>query len=224
MIYGDVASGNGYTGYVQSYATTFNSAQGGVGAAAYDGSVATQTYAGQSYQGANYSVYEAFFRFITTELDGETPTSVVLALYQGTSYVYENYTIEARVKGTGGSLTTADFHLAYNLGNLPLRATFATSGRQAGYNDFTSDASFVNNLTSPVELVLCGLESRTGVAPTTYELFHFSLPSYSGTTQDPKLTVVTTTGGGQNEAPLIQAPRVAPVSPRELTGRERWAV
>ena len=177
-------------GYINSNSATYATARSGGGTiSAVTG--APNTYVGQYYGAPTYYVYEAFLQFDTSSVSG-TVASATLAVYIEGDTSTTDFTINARAYDWGASLTTADFVAGASLSGNALRATRATSGLSVGaYNDFTSDSSFASNTADPVRLVLASDRTESNTAPTGAEYVDWYPVATSGTTQDPKLTIVT---------------------------------
>lgn len=170
----------------------------------------TSVDVGQSTAGA-YEVLEAFFYWDTSAIDDtDTIDSATLSLYGNFDNSTTDFVMEARAHTWSGSgLTTADWVAGADLSGKTLLATFNTSGfSTSAYNDFTSDAAFVSNIskTGNTELLVCSKEQTDNSAPTTAEWVRVSTADVGGTTQDPKLVVFhTTTVVVVTETDLAQA-------------------
>ena len=197
VIYSDTADG-----YLASTDSTFSAARAGTGASLTADSTSSSANVGMTYS-KSYYVYEAALSFDTSVVTG-TPSSAVLSLYVALDNSTQDFTANARAVDWGASLTTGNWIAGGSLSGNPLRATRSTAGLTNGaYNDFTQDASFPGNLASPVRLWLSSDRQESNTAPTGSEYINFATADASGTTQDPKLTIVTGAGGGGSYVPNV---------------------
>lgn len=187
VIYSDATDGQ-----IASSSTVYATAQAGSSLSA--GTSAVDCYLGQWKNGSTYTIWEAFLSFDTSVIGGgESVDSVTLRITPDDASAGNIGNIEARAVDWGSSLTTADWVAATSLSSLPLRATLATGSLSNGTGaDFTSESGFVTNTANPVRLVLCTAQVAAGTTPTTYQGAAFYSADQSGTTSDPKLTIVTT--------------------------------
>jgi hypothetical protein len=155
---------------------------------------------GQHFDATNYTCFEMFLDFDTSSIpDTDTIESVVLSVYGNANESTTDFTVEARLHDWGPTLETADWVAGADLASKTLLATFNTaSWTIAGYNDFTSDGAFVSNInkTGVTRLVLCSSRHRVGTTPTGLERVHIYASEQADTTQDPKLVVNHSAGGG----------------------------
>ncbi len=184
-------------GYLQSRDDSYSLARAGTGASLGSSASATTAYVGQANDGAPgfvYGCFELFLSFDTSSIpDGAGITSVTLSLYGETDASATNFTINARAYDWGASLTTADWIAGASLSGNTLLATFATSGFSvAGYNDFTSEAAFRTaiNKTGTTYIVLSSSRHEGNNTPTGAEYVKTWTANETGTSKDPKLTVV----------------------------------
>lgn len=187
VIYSDATDGQ-----VASSSTVYATAQAGSSLSA--GTSAVDCYLGQWKNGSTYTIWEAFLSFDTSVIGGgESVDSVTLRITPDDASAGDIGNIEARATDWGASLTTADWVAATSLSSLPLRAALATGSLVNGTAaDFTSESGFITNTANPVRLVLCTSQVAAGTTPTTYQGAAFYSADQTGTTNDPKLTIVTT--------------------------------
>lgn len=151
--------------------------------------------AGQLWDGVDFYCFEGFLSFDTSSVSG-TVTSAVLALALNSDASTQDFTINARASDWGASLTAGDWVAGASLTGLPLRASFASASLSAGYNSFTSDSSFVSSVASPVRLLLSSSRHEGNNQPVGDEYVTFKSSETTGTSEDPKLTIVTPDAGG----------------------------
>jgi hypothetical protein len=178
-------------GRVESEHATYTTARSGANQSS-NNSAATMIV-GQTVSG-NYFIDEGFLDFDTSSIpDTDTIDSAVLSLFGQSNESTTDFTIEARLKDWGGTLTTADWVAGASLGALTLLATYATSGgwSTVAYNDFTSDAAFVSNVskTGVTYILLDSSRHAAGNTPTGLERVWCYSADQAGTTNDPKLVV-----------------------------------
>lgn len=160
-----------------------------------------------------YDCLEGFLSFDTSGVpDGDGVSSIVLDVWLVTDSSTTDFTLEARERDWGASLTTADWVSGASLGALTLMASISTSGIGAtgAYKTLTSQAAFLtatNLKTGTVYLLLDSSRHVGNNAPTNPESVVLSSADNSGTTQDPKLTI---THSSPNAMPPFQntTPRV----------------
>lgn len=174
-------------------AVTYADARGGSGATSDTG--ATSVRVGQRLVIGQYILYEAFFPFDLSGIGGGEEASDVTLSLDGVangSTTDDDFEVHEQAFGT---LTAADWQSgdAYNAAT-PL-ATWNTSGYSAGYNAFTSDASFVTalDLTATFELIVISSRHVNNTAPTSQDYVDFATANAAGTTTDPKLAITHTT-------------------------------
>ena len=189
VIYADAADG-----YVSSENTTYSTARAGSTLDAQTGYA--QVFCGQEKTVGTYYLYEAFLSFDTSSVPAAR-TSATLSLYvHDDSSTAADFTINARAYDWGSTLTTGDFVAGASLSGNALRASRSTSGLTLNaYNDLTSDSSFVSNLSNPVRLLLSSSRMENGDVPgtSTQEYIAFRSTDQTGTSNDPKLTIVAYT-------------------------------
>lgn len=186
-------------GFIQSLDTegTYSTARAGTSLTVDTSS--TGDFLGQRYSGGLnwYFCYEVFLKFDTSAIDdGDDVSAAVLSVYgQQDATTGNDFTIQARTKDWGASLTTEDWVAGASLGALSLLATFNTASgfSTAAYNDLTENGTALRdavNKTGVTYVLLNSSRHEAGNAPTggdEYVKIYFS--NQTGTTQDPKLVV-----------------------------------
>lgn len=175
-------------GYLRKYDATYLTARTMASATVVSGSAAL-LYVGQ-YTG--YYCWESFIDFDTSAIpDADDVTIAVLSLDGAEDTSATDFTVEARLYDWGGTLGSADAVAGADLGSHTLLASWDTSGYSASYNDFTSEAAFVSNIskTGTTSLILNSSRHRNGDTPTGGEFVGFWDQGAAGTTEDPKLVV-----------------------------------
>jgi hypothetical protein len=181
-----------------------NSRDASTYATARTGSTLTADTAGTTFtvgqdatvsKGTAYDCWEGFLSFDTSGItDTDLVSSIVLDLWLVTDSSVTDFTLEARERDWGASLTTADWVSGASLGALTLMASIATSGIGAtgAYKTLTSQAAFLtatNLKTGTVYLIVDSSRHVGNNTPTGDEFVILSSADNSGTTQDPKLTI-----------------------------------
>lgn len=164
---------------------------------------------GQRLEGATYRCWESFLSFDTSSIpDDATIDSVVLSLFGDGDFSSTDFTLQARLRDWGATLTTTDYVPGANLAALTLLATVTSVGWSlAAYNDFTSEAAFAANINKTGETRLVIVSSRlvAGNVPTGLEFVTAHHSETSGTTNDPKLVVnYTEAGAGGNNGSMMR--------------------
>lgn len=196
VIYSD--SADGYV-YSQAAFSAYSTARSGGGTLTADSSNDYVVVGQVQIPGAlaDYYCYEGFISFDTSGI-GANPTAAVLDMYGAFDWSGVNFTVNARAYDWGASVTTADYIAGASLSANALRATFATSGfTTSGYNTFTSEGTFKDNLTNPVRLVLSSSRLESGTTPGSAstagdandERVYFFSSNKTGISNDPTLTV-----------------------------------
>ena len=185
-------------GFVRSTSTTYSTARSG-GTLALNPTLPNIVRVGQLFVTPDYYCYEGFIDPDTSAIpDGDDISSAVLSLYGNTDDSTTNFTVNARLRDWGTTLETADYVAGASLSALTLLATFATTGFAVGaYNDFTSDAAFISNVskTGETRIIITSSRHEAGTAPTDAENVQWDAAEVAGTTQDPKLVVVHAAAG-----------------------------
>ncbi|MEU8195245.1 hypothetical protein AB0C10_15840 [Microbispora amethystogenes] len=152
-------------------------------------------YIGQWFSGSTYYCYQGYVSFDTSAIaDTDDVTAVSLAMWLVTDDSVTDFTLEAREKDWGASLTSADWVAGASLSGLTLMATLNSNGIGATgqYKTFTSQPAFLsatNLKTGVVYLCLSSSRQRAGNTPSGDEGLQLSMADTSGTTQDPRLTI-----------------------------------
>jgi len=198
VVYSD-ESGTYDDGYVQSTGAPYSPAREGTGtlAASPDSSAISM---GQYYPGfAPYYVWQGFCAFDTSAVGGDTVDSVAFAIYGQSDVSITDFTLEAR-SHTWAPLATGDFVAGSSLSSKTLLATFATSGfSTSAYNTFTESGTAFRsaiNGAGYTEFLVASDRQRVGNTPAGGEYVNSYAAERSGTTEDPKLTVVHTAAAG----------------------------
>ena len=157
--------------------------------------VATTVSVGQFFADGLYDCFEAFFGFDTSSIAGAI-TSVDFALYCFISDT--DFTLEARLFDCGDSVETTDFQPGSALDSLQLLASLPTLGLGTAYQPFT-DAAFTTNINQSgfTRCIVVSDRHRLDLSPSGLEYIAFSSADHTGTSQDPKLTIVY----GETELP-----------------------
>lgn len=206
-------------GFIDSSSTFANYALARAGTGSLAADTASTTFkVGQSrLNGSDTSnCWEGFISFDTSAItDSDTVSVVTLDLWLVTDVSTTDFTIEARERDWGATLTTADYVAGASLSGLTLMASISTSGIGAtgAYKTLTSQAAFLtatNLKTGTVYLLVDDSLEVAGTAPSSgvNENVLFSSADNAGTTQDPKLTI--THAAAPSAMPLCQSttPRV----------------
>lgn len=182
--------------------------------------VVTYVTVGQSYDDISgegdygFTVTEAFLGFDTSAIGTDTVSAAVLNVTSYSDSSVTDFTIEARLRDWGATLTTADWVAGASLSGLTSLATKTTaSGFTAGTAyDFTDVAMPANvNKTGVTRMLLCSSRTTGNNAPTGFENVRLRSADYAGTTYDPVLTITYTEGAGTPAAgmPLLRLQRKA---------------
>ena len=190
-------------GYLSSRDDDYSLARAGTGASLASSPTASEGYVGQAADGAPgflYQCTEGFLSFDTSSIpDDAAILSVTLSLYGDTDSSTTDFTINARAHDWGAGITTADWVAGASLSAKTLLATFATSGWSvAGYNDFTSEAAFLTaiNKTGTTYIILSSSRHEGNNTPSGDEYVQWETANNTGTSKDPKLTVVYSEAAG----------------------------
>jgi hypothetical protein len=179
-------------GIIISTDTVYATSRAGSGLSANDAAVANQV--GQDLVAADYLCKQLFISFDTSSIpDTDFITSATLAMWLTADNSTTDFTLDARIHNWGATLTTADFVAGADLAAKTLVGTLASSGIGAtgAYKDFTNVALPANvSKTGTTYIMLASRNQSDSVAPTGQERLSFSMADETGTTQDPKLTIV----------------------------------
>lgn len=179
-------------GEIDSSNATYATARAGSGLSVWVPGAGQGLAVGQ-VAGATKTCVEGFLDFDTSGVAG-TVQSVTLSLYGNQDFSTTDFTIEARLHDWGGTLETTDWVAGADLSSKTLLASYATaSGWAGGYRSFTSEAAFVANINQAGHTRFLVDSSRhvAGNSPTTDEYVNFYTSAQAGTTQDPKLVIVS---------------------------------
>ena len=214
-------------GYMWGYSTTYATARSTVIGASV---VTTDSYSyvGQLFTGANFQCWEAFESFDTSSVDDDgTMTSATLSLYNSYDNTSTDFTVEARIKDWGATLTSADW-VSGNPADTPSiddytlvasKSTTPTWPTDA-YTALTSDAAFLTSIakTGTTYIMLSSDRQLSGTEPTGNEwLAPYSAEDATGgggTDRDPKLYVEWTEGG---DAPTLTTNTVTDITSSTAT-------
>lgn len=182
--------------YVVSEDFNYSTARTGPGTLFFDVVDDNNHWVGQISDSGLYDCIEAFISFDTSAIaDSDTVSGVSLDLWLLTdSSTGADFTVEAREKDWGASVTTADWVAGGSLGGLTLMASISTSGigSTGAYKTFTSQTAFLTATglkTGTVYLMLSSSRHRAGNTPSGNEYVVFQDAESTGTSQDPKLTI-----------------------------------
>jgi hypothetical protein len=185
IVFGDAADG-----WIRGQDATYATARS---TAFTSNSVNTDAVVGQDPP-ATYRCYEAFLAFDTSGITGVI-SSADLALASAADNSATNFIIECRKRDWGPTLELADWVAGASLDTItPLVATYdiAASGWAGfGYHTFTDVAMVANiNQAGFTRFLLNSDRHRLGTVPTTLEQVSFATAENTGTSVDPKLTIV----------------------------------
>lgn len=193
-----------------SVTTVFATAPGGAGTAqGVNATYATARTTGASATGnhivgqfvsSNYLCYESFLIFDTSGItDTDDISDVVLSLDGSNNDSDTDFT--ARVGASsydGGGVGAGDYVSGALLSAITVLASWLSSAYDAGYNAFTSTGDFpaAINKTGNTSLIIWSNRHEDGTAPTGGERVTFIDADAAGTTEDGKLDITHTAGGG----------------------------
>lgn len=170
-----------------SSATTYLTAARGLGTQTTDTS-GTALSVGQQYSAPTYNVWQSLLIFTGLPVirPWETVTSATLSLWCLEDQSGTDFTVEARDLGS-------KFRSSEILSTYTLCASTSTSGIGTGaYRDFTSESGFPESLRGETSFRfnLSSSRQRTESTPSGNEYVRFHSANQTGTTNDPKLTIV----------------------------------
>ena len=218
VVFGDTADGQ-----VQGSSTTYATARSTATTA--DSSAPTQQV-GQLFSTPTYFCLELFLGFDTSAITG-TITSATLSLVDQVDNSVTDFVIECRLYDWGATLTTADWVPGASISQT-LLATYNTASGWTGntYKDFTDVAMAANiNQSGFTRFLLNSDRHRLGTTPTGEERVSCSMADDAGTTNDPKLTIVTvpaaaltgTATSGMTEANVVAGGKVLTITLTDAT-------
>jgi hypothetical protein len=182
-------------GNIFSYhASTYSNARQGTGGFVTD-TTGTALRVGQASAGGfQQECYELFYSFDTSSIaDSDIVSAVSLNLWPSSDSSVTDFTIEAYENNWGPTVTSADWVAGSSLGSQTLLASLSTIGLSTGaYASFVSQGAFLtatNMKTGTVSLMLGSSRQRIGNAPGVDEFVFFIMSDFTGTTEDPKLTI-----------------------------------
>lgn len=192
-LFADTADGD-----ASSTSATYSLARSG-GVLASPAVSASELWVGQTVFGT-YSCYESFLSFDTSSIpDSDVISAIALDLWLVTDGSAGDFTVRARERDWGASVTTADWVAGASLagvGNMLGDLSSVGIGATGAYKTFTISAAQLTNWknaanmkTGTVRLILYSVQHSNGVAPGGDERLAFSSADVAGTAQDPKLTV-----------------------------------
>lgn len=177
-----------------------NRAGTGGGTSVLADATSTASYVGQDGNSGD-AVYEAFLTFDTSTVVGTIATAT-LSIYGVDNITTTDFTATAAVRDYGATLEAADWVAGASLSALTTVATFNTTGYAASYMAFTDVAMPANvNQSGSTRLIIYSNRTSDNNDPTTDELFGFATSEETGTSQDPKLVVVTSGSRPQRHRP-----------------------
>lgn len=186
-------------GYIFSSGGTY--AQNRAGNSLNTFNTSTGAYVGQDGTSGTDSVWEAFLTFDTSTVVG-TVSSATLSVYGIENGTTTDFTATAALRDYGTTLENADWVAGASLSGLTTVATFNTTGYAASYMAFTDVALPANvNTAGSTRLLLYSSRHSGNNDPTGFEYFGFSTSENTGTSQDPKLVIVTAGSRPQRHRP-----------------------
>ena len=184
VIYADTADG-----HVVGSSTTYSTARST--AVSADATLATGNV-GQNKVSSTYSCFELFFWFGTATIaDSDTVSAATFSLYLSSDLSITDFTMIAALHNWSDTLTTADWVAGASLAAKTTVATLASSAIGSGFHSFT-DVAFPANIdkTGNTRIIVYSSRHSGNNTPTGAEFVNWSIADESGTTYDPKLTVV----------------------------------
>ena len=158
---------------------------------------ASVLYVGQNYSGTYYIINEAFISFDTSSIPkGAVIHSVELRIYVNGDYSTTDFTINALPRPwIIGGVGAGDWITGGDLSSYPVVGTLNTSTISGnGYYTFSNTdlmRNYINNSSyTYTDFALVSSRHTSGTAPTGEEYITFLGGLSSGTTYDPRLTVV----------------------------------
>lgn len=190
-VYGDEADG-----YIQSEDATYLTARAGGGVLSVNTSSGTIPF---QHWGPFDRTRLPYIAFDTSPL-GVTATisAAELSLYDASQNAASAYQLNVRLYDWGATLETADFIPGADMAANTLLAHLASASRIANdWNTFVDDALPANvNKTGFTRMVLSSNLFEAGTEPVGTESWTFSSANEVDISQDPKLVITYTAGGG----------------------------
>lgn len=193
-------------GQILSSNATYSNAREGTGTISANTTGANQNV-GQRLFAGTYTCWELFFNFdlIGAGIPASTvATSASLTFDINNDLSTTDFTLEARTKDWGASLTTADWVAGSAQSGQQLLASISTSGianpftmtNYVSGTDRLLDA--VNNALAGdgiLRIMLCSDRHGSGTTPSGNEYLILYTADQTGTTNDPRISVTYTTPG-----------------------------
>jgi len=183
------AAGDGDVRYFGS--TDWADARAGGGTLNVGASGATIT-PGSRWDGSTFNVGQGFLPFDTSGVAGDIE-SATLSLYGTFVLGTTSFSVQARAHTWTDPLDATAFVAGDDLSGLTLLAQKAIGSLATGtYNDLTSEAAFTGaiNQSGTTRIMLHDTLALNNTTPVDDSRFAFSATDTTGTTQDPKLTIV----------------------------------
>lgn len=195
----------GNSGWAYGSGNSAANAQAGAAISA----IGSDLYAGQSQFVGTWYDHQSLLEWDTSSIpDTSIIISAALKMWILNDGSVQDFVVEARL-WPYGSLTSADWRTATQLGALPLMASLTTVGLTSGaYNTFTDTALVANiNKTGVTQMVISSDRQRTGSAVTVDEYVQFSttagqLPTLT-VTHVPTMARALCGVGGVSVSPLV---------------------
>lgn len=150
------------------------------------GSSSNSLTAGQTKSGATYNCYQSQMSFDTSGVPSTTPSSNPTLKLAVTLYlVTDTY----RVAEHSWSSGTAAYVAGASLSGLTQFGTLSISS--SGVKTFTGPSDVTRS--SAYKLMIHNMDQQNNVAPTTDEFIQFRSADYTGTADDPYLTIILPT-------------------------------
>lgn len=181
---------------VKSESATYENAREASGDAVLVLQVGTPAIVGQNWDSINsvFEVSEVFLTFDTSSLVGSVVSAEFLVRAAGGG---GSFTLEMRLQDWGGTLETSDFVPGSSLAGTTLLATLSAVGWPVSstWLTFTEVALGANiNQAGATRVVVSIDKVRLGTSPGTgSDNVNFTSPTGSGTTNDPRIAVSTST-------------------------------
>jgi len=144
-----------------------------------------------------YWVYEGFISFDTSAIGAGTVTSATLSLCPYQDQSVTDYTLYARARDWGASLTTADWVAGASLSGLTLLASVSTVGISVGsYAALSSESAFASNINTSgsTRIILTSSRHEAGNLPPTGLEYVAWYSAEASAAYRPKLVVEYTAG------------------------------
>lgn len=183
-------------GYLSSSDASYSNARAGSGTLAAD-AAGNSLIVGQQLTGGLYYAWEAFLSFDTSLIGaGAVVSSATLRTTASSLNFGTACTINTRSRDWGAGLTTGDFVAGASLSGDTLVASVTSSSLNStgiGFgSNHTSEVAMLSaiNTTGSTRFILSSSRHQGNNTPTGDEYFAFYSSDQSGTTKDPRLTVI----------------------------------